>query len=133
MRGINTHEILQVSGACLFSLLFMLDMVPKAIEAVCGWTCDAEFQSAAMMRIMTLRHAFNLREGHTPKDYRLPKRSVGEPPQEEGPHMGRTIDHKTLAKNFFTAMQWDGTTGKPSREMLQSLGGLDDVVNDLYG
>jgi hypothetical protein len=30
-------------------------------------------------------------------------------------------------------MNWDEETGKPSRESLESLGGLDDVVQDLYG
>jgi aldehyde:ferredoxin oxidoreductase len=69
----------------------------------------------------------------TPNDFVLPGRSVGEPPQEEGPHKGLNIDHKTLAKNFFAAMQWDETTGKPGSEMLASLGGLEDVITDLYG
>ena len=41
-------------------------------------------------------------------------------------------DHDTLARNFFNAMEWDVETGKPSRASLEVLGGMDDVIKDLY-
>ena len=62
-----------------------------------------------------------------------PKRLVGEPAQKEGPVAGVTIDHQALAKNFFAAMDWDAETGKPSRQSLEALGGMDDIIKDLHG
>jgi len=55
----------------------------------------------------------------------LPPRSVGKPPQAVGPNAGGTVDNEALG--------WDRVTGKPSREGLQQLGGMDDVIKDLYG
>ncbi len=127
------YEVLQASGICLFSLFAQLDLAPRMLEAVTGWTCDNEFQTNAMKRIMNMRHAFNLREGQKPADFVAPGRSVGDPPQTEGPLAGCRVDHESLKRNFFAVMQWDETTGRPSRESLEALGGLDDVIQDLYG
>ncbi|MFA4915212.1 MAG: aldehyde ferredoxin oxidoreductase family protein [Syntrophales bacterium] len=126
-------ELLQVSGICMFSTLVMRDMEIKLLEAVTGWIFDDTAQEKILKRVMGLRHAFNLREGFKPSDFVLPKRSVGEPPLEHGSLAGVTIDHKSLARNFFAAMEWDEETGKPSRKSLEELGGMDDVVKDLYG
>ena len=83
------------------------------------------------LRIYNMRHAFNLREGMKPVDFQLPKRCVGEPPQTEGPLKGITVDHKGFISNFFKAIEWDETTGKPSRSSLEKLGGLEDVIKSL--
>jgi aldehyde:ferredoxin oxidoreductase len=80
-----------------------------------------------------MKQAFNLREGLKPADFVLPERSVGEPPLEGGPLSGITIDHQKLGENFFAAMAWDLETGKPSRESLEAMGGMEGVVKDLYG
>jgi aldehyde:ferredoxin oxidoreductase len=128
-----SNEVLQVAGLCLFSNFVQRDMAPKMLEAVTGWSFDKAFQKDTMMRVMNMKHAFNLREGQKPSDFVLPPRSVGEPPPKEGPVAGITIDHKALARNFFTAMEWDEDTGKPSRQSLAALGGMDDVIQDLYG
>ena len=78
-------ELLQVSGLCMFSMFIMRDMAPKLLEAVTGWTFDDTVQKEILKRVMGLRHSFNLREGLKPSDFVLPKRSVGEPPLEQGP------------------------------------------------
>ncbi|MCJ7833679.1 MAG: aldehyde ferredoxin oxidoreductase, partial [Deltaproteobacteria bacterium] len=93
-------EILNVSGICLFSMFVGLrDLAPKMLEAVTGWEFDEAFQKETAIRVFNMRHAFNLREGIKPSDVVLPKRSVGEPAQKEGPLAGVTIDHKALARN----------------------------------
>jgi len=126
-------EILNASGSCLFGgFVGLRDLVPKMLAAVTGWEIDEAFQKETAMRIFNMRHAFNLREGQKPKDVVVPKRLVGEPAQKEGPVEGVTIDYKTLAKNFFAAMGWD-EEGKPSRQSLEALGGMDDVIKDLHG
>jgi aldehyde:ferredoxin oxidoreductase len=127
-------EVINASGLCLFSLfLRMPDVITNMIAAVTGWSFSGEDQKNAGIRIINMRHAFNLREGYKPTDFVLPSRSVGEPAQEEGPLAGKTIDHRALFRNFCAAMGWDEGTGKPSRESLLELGGMDDVIKDLYG
>lgn len=93
---------------------------------------DEAAQIAVLKRTMGIRHAFNLREGLNPFDIELPKRSWGAVPQTEGPGKGVTVDYKLLAKNFFAAMDWDVDTGKPKRESLEALGGMEPVIKDLY-
>ncbi len=85
------------------------------------------------MRVMNMKHVFNLREGLTPVDFKLPTRLVGKPAQEAGPLAGVTIDEDRLADNFFAAMGWDRESGKPSKRMLELMGGMDDVAQDLHG
>jgi len=124
-------EVLNSGGFCLFITSAAAGgQVFPLIEAVTGF--DQASLQATGLRILTMRHLFNWREGLTRADFSISPRTVGKPPQEVGPLAGGTVDHEALADNFFTALGWDLTTGKP-REALQQLGGLDDVIQDLYG
>jgi aldehyde:ferredoxin oxidoreductase len=128
-------EILNTAGLCLFSDFCMPpDAATRFIEAVTGWDFKGEDVLRTGKRIMNMRHAFNLREGQKPTDddNKLPKRSVGEPPQTEGPLKGITVDQKKLAGQFLVSMGWDEETMLPSRESLEELGGMKDVIRDLY-
>ncbi|MCP4197560.1 MAG: aldehyde ferredoxin oxidoreductase family protein [Proteobacteria bacterium] len=84
-------------------------------------------------RVATIRHAFNLREGINPLDWKMHGRMIGEPPftQTEGPHAGVTVDLKAAIYWNLGALDWDRETTKPSRKKLMALG-LEDVMNDLY-
>jgi aldehyde:ferredoxin oxidoreductase len=126
-------ELLNAAGLCLFSYhVGILTIVQDFMEAVTGRTLSAEEQLNTAMRMVNMRHAFNLREGQKPSALSLPPRSVGEPPQQEGPLKGITIDYQKLHQNFCQAIQWDEDTLMPSRESLEALGGLEDVINDLW-
>lgn len=128
------NEVLNAAGLCLFSgFTGVKNMALSMLEAVTGRSLGPQDENAAGIRILNMRHAFNLREGQKPSDLVSPPRSVGEPAQKKGPLEGVTIDHKALARNFFAAVEWDEATGKPSRRSLESLGGMDDVIKDLYG
>jgi aldehyde:ferredoxin oxidoreductase len=130
----TTFEVLNSAGLCLFGMYASpQDATGRQIEAVTGWSFKSQDQLRAGMRILNMRQAFNVREGFRPADFKLPPRAVGEPPQEEGPVAGVTIAHKALGHNFFHIMDWDEETGKPSRQTLELLGGMDDVIQDLYG
>ena len=120
------------AGLCLF-FTFASDnaYAEPLIEAVCG--INAEMQKAAGKRILTMRHVFNLREGLTPADFVLPPRSIGRPPLEEGPLANITVPAEALADNFFATLGWDRLTGRPSRETLEQIGGMADVIEDIYG
>jgi aldehyde:ferredoxin oxidoreductase len=127
-------EIVNAAGLCLFGTFTMpQDAAPRFIAAATGWDFTIEEMMAAGMRILNMKYAFGLREGHKPADNVLPPRSVGEPPQTEGPLKDITIDHKKLGDQFFESVGWDQETGIPTRESLERLGGLEDVINNLYG
>jgi aldehyde:ferredoxin oxidoreductase len=111
-----------------------LEDSPWFIEAVTGWDFKEEDVIRTGKRILNMRYAFNLREGQksTDSDNVLPKRCVGIPPQTEGPLKGITVDYKKLGDYFIASMSWDKKTLSPTKESLESLGGMEDVVRDLY-
>jgi aldehyde:ferredoxin oxidoreductase len=73
------------------------------------------------MRIQTLRHLFNTREGISPQDFVLPERIIGRPPLSDGPLKGVAIDIETLKAEYFREMGWNEETGIPSEEKLREL------------
>ena len=127
-------EVVNSVGLCMFCQLASMPGTPvRMLEAVTGWNLKDDEPSSMGMRIMNMRQAFNLREGLKPADFILPKRIYGEPPQAQGPLAGVTVDYKALGRSFSEVMSWDEVTGRPSRESLATLGGMDDVIRDLYG
>jgi aldehyde:ferredoxin oxidoreductase len=125
-------EIVNTAGLCYFnSFTGVPNMAGKLMPPVTGWDFSPEEQRNTGLRIYNMRHAFNLREGMKPADFPLPKRCVGDPPQTEGPIKGLTVEHKGFIRNFFKAIDWDETTGKPRRSSLEKLGGMEDAINAL--
>lgn len=127
-------EVMNASGSCLFGGFSMPQgTVPRLLAAATGWDLTEEDVLRMGKRIMNMRHVFNLREGQKPADGALPGRCVGEPPLKDGPLNGVTIDCRKLAAGFFEGMGWDKETTIPTRESLKDLGGMDDVMRELYG
>jgi aldehyde:ferredoxin oxidoreductase len=130
------REIVNTSGLCLFGADFAIPQgaIARLIEAVTGWDYKEKDVLQTGKRIMNMRYVFNLREGQKPTDDEnaLPKRCVGEPPLKEGPLKGITVDHKKLAYYFCKSMGWDEETLIPIKESLENLGGMEDVIRDLY-
>lgn len=117
------------SGACLFGVDSMpLDFL-GCMNAVTGWGLDYDEIIETGRRITTLLHAFNLREGFTPGDFRLPERARGNPPLAVGALKGVTIDSEALRRGFYEAMGFDPDTGSIDRDRIIALG-LEDVVED---
>ncbi len=115
------------SGSCLFAIDSMpLDFV-ACMQAVTGWDLDYDEIVATGMRITTLLHAFNLREGFKPSDFRLPDRARGNPPLRAGALAGVTVDTEELKRQFYEAMGFDPVTGAIAPERLRRLG-LADLV-----
>jgi len=132
--AITCHtEVMNASGACLFGGFSMPQgAVPRLLAAATGWDLREEDVLRMGKRIMNMRHVFNLREGQKSADGLLPGRCVGEPPLTDGPLKGVTIDHRKLAASFFESIGWNKETLVPTQESLKDLGGMDDVVLDLY-
>jgi aldehyde:ferredoxin oxidoreductase len=111
------------AGICIMPMMFFGNFpLIEFFNAVTGWDLDTAEVLTAGARIQTLRHCFNLREGIRPSDVQLPKRMAGEPPQEEGPVAGVTLDMDNLAREYRQAMGWDPQNGKPEENTLKKLG-----------
>jgi aldehyde:ferredoxin oxidoreductase len=128
-------EVMNSAGFCLFSEGFMPEgTFNEYIEALTGMKFGYQQIFRTGRRILSMRQAFNLREGLTNKDFVIPKRVTGEDtPQSEGPLKGIKIDTNKLGRSYYASLDWNFETGKPSLESLKGAGGLDNVIRDLYG
>jgi aldehyde:ferredoxin oxidoreductase len=73
-------------------------------------------------RAQTLARLFNLREGFTADDDKLPKRVMKA--FETGPLAGVEINEESFnwaRRRYYELMKWDPETGVPSKESLQRL------------
>jgi aldehyde:ferredoxin oxidoreductase len=120
------------AGVCIMPMMFFGNYpLVEFFNAVTGWDLDIDEVLTTGARIQTLRHSFNLREGIAPSDVKLPKRMAGQPPQEEGPVAGVTLDVDNLAREYRQAMGWDPDSGQAQKSTLEKLG-LTELVN-AYG
>lgn len=102
----------------------------EALQTITGWDITREELIETGQRVDTMRQAFNAREGVT-TPWKLPDRLMGVPPKEAGPRAGITLNAGDHTNEFYQALGWDVTTGKPSKERLIKLG-LDDVAQVLW-
>jgi aldehyde:ferredoxin oxidoreductase len=99
-------------GLCQF-LPYRNDQVVEAVRAVTGWDTNAWELWKAAERLVTMGRAFNVRQGLTPADDRLPPR-MAEPLGPDGP--GAAIDPADLEAAlslYYEMMGWDPATGVP--------------------
>jgi len=128
--GIAYYQLLSSAGLCaLYAIAFAVP-VAELMAPVTGWDLGWEEGLKAGRRIMTLRQAFNAREGLPPGEFKLPKRLTA--PQSVGPAAGAEVDFDALKQGYFEAMGWDIESGKPHRQTLIDLG-LDELTKDLWG
>jgi aldehyde:ferredoxin oxidoreductase len=129
----TASQYLQVgssAGVCIMPMMFFGNYpLVEFFNVVTGWDLDVEEVLTSGARIQTLRHCFNLREGISPADVKLPDRMAGLPPQKDGPTAGVTIDIDNLAREYRQAMGWDPVSGKPHKSTLEKLG-IAQLVND---
>jgi aldehyde:ferredoxin oxidoreductase len=118
------------SSAGLCGLLLLGSTVPAAeyVAAVTGWEMDWSEALRAGKRILTVRQAFNAREGIVPDDSCLPERLVQ--PLEVGVSAGQKIDFETMKASYFAAMGWDLRSGKPYPATWRELGLNELEPND---
>ncbi|MGA3128136.1 MAG: aldehyde ferredoxin oxidoreductase family protein [Candidatus Korobacteraceae bacterium] len=128
--GSAYHQLLNAAGFCA---LFTVNMLPppaaELIAGVTGWDFGWEEALKVGRRILTLRQAFNAREGLTPDQFELPKR-LKEEPLTTGPLANTKIDFDALKKGYFVAMGWNLGSGKPNIVTLGALG-LAEIARDI--
>jgi aldehyde:ferredoxin oxidoreductase len=120
--GSAYHQLLNASGLCsLYTIATKPPPIAELIAGAGGWDFGWSEAITAGRRILTLRQAFNAREGLTPDQFELPKRIT----------TTTKVDYQSLREGYFTEMQWDTGTGKPSKDALEKLG-LLELASDLY-
>jgi aldehyde:ferredoxin oxidoreductase len=125
-------QMINASGLCQFGYYsYPYEAWPQFLEAVTGVDYSIEKFEKTGERILNLRHAFNLREGINPLEYKFPERAIGIPPLEDGNTKGITVDLETQIKEYFVELNWDLKTSYPAEEKLQELE-LFQIAKDLY-
>ncbi len=105
----------------------------EMINAVTGWNLTTEEVERIGERICNVERAFNVREGISRGDDKLPYR-VMEEPVPNGPHQGMRCSREELDQmldEYYRLRGWMDQ-GIPTEEKLHELG-LDFVVDDLWG
>jgi aldehyde:ferredoxin oxidoreductase len=119
--GSAYHQLLNASGLCsLYTVATTPPPVAELIAGATGWNFGWKEALQAGRRILTLRQAFNAREGLTPDKFELPKRITST----------AKFDYTALRNGYFAEMKWDVQSGKPSGEALADLG-LAELTADL--
>jgi len=115
-------QLVNCAGMCIYGALTSRLPLVDYLNAVTGWdlTPDAYFKTGK--RILSLRKAFNVREGIKPGDHALSGRAVGDTPLSSGPLKGVTIDIQKLRQEFFDTVGWDMATGGPTPAKMAELG-----------
>ncbi|NJE13168.1 aldehyde ferredoxin oxidoreductase family protein [Thermococcus sp. LS2] len=131
-------ELAEMVGLCRFYLWGGEDyglacMTPKRIATLYSTLTGFEISDVELMkageRVWNLKRCFNVREGFTRKDDKLPKRLLE--PVQTGPTKGQAVKNlEGLLDEAYEAFGWDKKTGIPTREKLEELG-LKDVADEL--
>jgi aldehyde:ferredoxin oxidoreductase len=106
---------------CVF-LPFTPQQIMQAIGAATGWSTSVWEGMKVGERAITLARAFNVIQGLTPEEDRLPPRMFQ--PFEKGPLKGVALDSKQMKeaiRTYYTMMGWDPETGVPTKEKLWEL------------
>jgi aldehyde:ferredoxin oxidoreductase len=120
-------QLVNCAGLCLFGAMTGPLPVVEYLNAVTGWDLSADEYLRTGERILSLRKAFNVREGIRPEDQKVHDRAMGRPPLRKGPLKGVKVDMDVLQKEFFKTVGWDSVTGGPTPEKLRELG-IDTVI-----
>jgi aldehyde:ferredoxin oxidoreductase len=123
---------LSAAGLCIFGTDTCPIPIAEWINAVTGWSLTDDDLLDIGARIASLQQAFNIRAGIAPMEVYMHPRAIGNPPLDDGPTRGVTIDLAALVRGFYREMGWDEETGWPTRKQLEELG-LEDAVRELYG
>ena len=124
--GENWSSFEKASGFCYFGpaprSFIQVEDVVKIVNAATGWHLSLIDLLKIGERATNLARIFNLREGFTPQDDRLPERIFM--PSEAGALAGLGIDHTEFdraMRDLYVLKDWNWETGIPSRQRLSEL------------
>ena len=118
-RGNAYYIFLSSAGLCNLYAHFYAPPVVELMRPVTGWDMTWDEALETGMRILTMRQLFNFKQGVTPDAFRLPKRF--EASLAAGPAAGTSIPFAELKARYFSALGWDGDSGRPTAQTLEKL------------
>lgn len=121
---------------CIF-VPWSYDEMVQLVNATTGWNVSLEELMLQGERAITMGRAFNVREGFTPADDRLPKRFFSPPTRGSLAEKGQAIDPAKMeeaVRAYYYMLGWDPATGIPTRRTLDRLdvGWVADMLEE-YG
>lgn len=132
----DVYAITECLGLCVFTSTSKYFMGPERMAALLSAAVGEHFDADQVMRlgrkIVTLEKCFNVREGATREDDRLPWRLMHEE-QPDVPGQDAINSPEKMNKmldEYYALHGWDGRTSWPTRETLESLD-LSDVADQL--
>lgn len=117
----HTGAVLDSLCVCKFSHFALGDeFYARLLSAAVGQEFRAQDLQRIGERIWNLERLFNLKEGFTRTDDRLPQRLLSEAPAE-GPSRGQTVDLEPMLDEYYRFRGWDAE-GVPTPGKLEELG-----------
>lgn len=125
----NFTQFYNSAGMCYMGILIGVDRVPifEWANAATGWELTPAEYLRIGQRIQTLRQMFNIRHGIDPRQVKISKRLLGDPPQTVGPNKGVQYALEPLREAFWAEIGWDAQTGIPTPQTLADLE-MEDVL-----
>jgi len=122
-RDVQLFRIAQDSLVLCYFLPYVVDQIVDILAAVTGWRTSTTELMRIAERTLTMARLFNLREGLSAADDKLPARFFQ--PKRNGALSTKYYDREQFEKAksyYYTLMGWDAKTGVPTPEKLQELG-----------
>lgn len=128
------YELTNASGMCAFGLSCgnPNNAYVRNLLAATGFSYSGEGLISLGLRIFTMRHAFNLREGWRRDKLEMSERMRSAKPPFKGPIKNVSLDFEGMIDSFYDALGWT-RDGIPAKRTLELIGGLDAVIEDIYG
>jgi aldehyde:ferredoxin oxidoreductase len=122
-NGLTLPDII---GTCKFYMYggITVDHWAEMISALTGWEIDGAELLQIGERAINLQRMFNVREGCTPQDDRLPARVRSRPQFGKYADNDECVTHDldALLAEYYEARGWDPVTGLPTPEKQRALG-----------
>jgi aldehyde:ferredoxin oxidoreductase len=131
----NAYNAASALGYCLIAAASSGTAYPiehnlKFYTAATGFAMSAQEFLMTGERIYNLKRAFNFKHGMQKDEDRLPERLLKEP-LPSGGAKGSVAHFDEVKNDYYVIRGWDMTTGKPTREKLETLG-MNDVAQDMW-
>jgi aldehyde:ferredoxin oxidoreductase len=126
-----TDSLIICKYGTMWPPIYYFDDFARVIPPLTGMEEYADVSEVRLtaQRIVSLRRAFNIREGLDRKDDTLPKRFLKEP-MPHGPGKGYVCNLDVMLNEYYRLRDWDVETGLPKRSSLELMG-LRDVADTL--
>ena len=121
--GSTWRHMLDCLGMCNFTE-FDAQQTVDLVKASTGWPTSVFELMNLGERCIQMTRAYNIREGMSPDEDRLPERFFNTP-YPAGPLQGLKIDKEAMEKAidiYYNIAGWDRTSGAPTLNKLQELG-----------